>query len=470
MTLDTLSPMKFSWFSLLPPSLRVRLEEQKGLQKIIGNILWLVFDYALRLGFSFVVLAWLARHLGPKDFGIYSYALAFITLVASFAALGLNNIVVRDLVRYPEQRCAIMGSAWALRFTGGVIAIGLAAVLIALLKPGDDDRTLRAMVVIISLGFLLRPLDVIDLWFQSQVQSRNTVIARNAAALLANIARIALIVCNAPLVAFAWIMLLGVAAEQAALAVAYRLTGNFLTHWRAGLVTARRLLADSWPLIFFGLAVAVYMRIDQVMIGQLLDTESVGIYAASVRLSSLWYFIPSAIVPSVFPAIVRAREVDMRIYQSRLQLLYDLLALVCIGVAAVVALFPAPIVRLVYGAEYSKAAPVLALHVWTSLFVSLSAASQKFLLTENLAKVASCRALLGCAVNVALNALLIPCMGIRGAAVATLVSYSTATFAIAFHPSGRGQAAMMLRSICLVSVFLYVRRHFLDRSRSDTRQ
>ncbi|MFC1462583.1 flippase [Verrucomicrobiota bacterium] len=455
--------MKFPLINLLPEPLRRDLHGDEGIQKIATNVAWLVFDYALRLGVSFLVLVWLARHLGPRDFGAYSYALALITLLAAVATLGLNTIAVRDIVKHPEQKHEILGTAFMLKILGGIVGILLAFTVATMAKPGESNAVLRSMVVIISFGFLFRSMDVVDIWFQSQVLSKYTVIARSAASLLANVLRVVLIVRNAPLVAFAWMALIEIGSEGLALLVAYRAAGGRVSRWRTVAATGRRLFADSWPLALAGLAVAAYMRIDQVMLGQLLGDRSVGIYSASVRLAALWYFIPNALVPSVFPAIIRARQVDPETYRVRMQALYGILALISICVALIVTMARGPIVSLLYGADYQEAAGVLGLHIWAGLFVSLGVASQRFLLAENLAKVASVRTFLGCATNILLNALLIPPMGIRGAAVATLASYAIATFSIGLHRDGRPQALMMLKSVCLAGLFSYARGRITGR-------
>jgi len=449
--------MGMSLFSLLPSSVRAHVQNEDGLNRIAGNIAWLALDYALRLGVSFFVLVWLARHLGPSHFGIYSYALALVTLLSAIATLGLNNIVIRDIVKTPEHKEKILGSACILKLAAGILTILLALGIVHIAKHGENNTVLRGVVAIISVGFIFRSLDVIDFWFQSQVLSKCTVIARTSAGLILNTARVVFILRGAPLICFAWLALMEIAAEATALAVAYTATGGRITRWRVGRGTARQLFADSWPLALSGLAVAVYMRIDQIMIGQFLGDAHVGVYSASIRLAALWYFIPNAIVPSVFPAIVRARQMSERVYFARLQVLYDLLCLTSITVAIVVTLARRPVVMLLYGSEYIEAAGVLPIHMWAGVFVGLGVASQRFLLTENLAKVASARTSIGCLTNVVLNLLLIPRMGIRGAAIATVASQSVAAFSIVVHRAGRTQALVMLKSLCLIGIFSYVK-------------
>ena len=88
--------------NIIPSFLRRRIEHRPNLLKIVDNIGWLFIDRLFRLGVGLFIGAWLARYLGPEQFGLLSFAGAFVGLFGTFAVLGLQNIVVRDLVVHPE--------------------------------------------------------------------------------------------------------------------------------------------------------------------------------------------------------------------------------------------------------------------------------------------------------------------------------------------------------------------------------
>jgi len=180
------------------------------------------------------------------------------------------------------------------------------------------------------------------------------------------------------------------------------------------------------------LVISVYMRIDQVMIKEMLNDAAVGQYAAAVKISEAWYFIPIAITSSLFPAIVEVRARSRELYMLKLQQLYRLMIWLSIIVASAVAFLSDVIVFYLFGGAYSLASNVLVVHIWTGIFVFLGVAFSKFLIAENLGKKALYRTVFGAASNVLLNYLLIPAYGIMGAACATLIAQAMANLGYDF--------------------------------------
>jgi PST family polysaccharide transporter len=418
-----------------------------GLRRIAANTSWLMLDRLARLGVAAVVSVWIARYLGPARFGTLSYAIAFVGLFATLATLGLDNIVIRDLVRVPGERHEIMGTAFALKAGGGAVAALVALGVIFLLQP--HDATTQIVVAVVAASTIFTAFDVIDFSFQSEVASKYVVYARLSAFAVSSMVRIALVLVAAPLIAFAG-MITGEAALAAlGLLLAYRQWGTgSLGLWRRHVPRARALLGESWPLILGGAAVAIYMQIDQVMLGQMASAYDVGIYAAAVRLSALWYFIPVTIVSSVFPSIVRAREVDEQLYMQRILRLFSLMAAIALTIALPLTFLASPLVTLAFGAPYAAAGPVLSVHIWSSLFVFWGVASGPWFIAEGLIRLSLFRTATGAAANVLLNLVLIPRYQSMGAAIATVVAYGLAgVVANAFTPKTRGIFILQMKSL-----------------------
>jgi PST family polysaccharide transporter len=209
-------------------------------------------------------------------------------------------------------------------------------------------------------------------------------------------------------------------------------------------------LKDGWPLTISSLVIVIYMKVDQVLLGNIVSPSAVGVYAAGVRLVEMWYFIPSALVISVLPSIVNARQESPRMYQLRLQQLYDLMSALSIGIAVVTTIFSRQIIAILYGDAYREAAGVVTIYVWSAVPTFLGVASSQYLLAENLTRISMYRTSIAMAVNVILNLILIPDYGITGAAFATLISYSVATFSSALFKDSRQQTIMMLKSLVIV--------------------
>lgn len=416
-----------------------------SLRGIISNTGWLFSLRLLRILFSLFVTAWVARYLGTEDFGVYQYGIAFVFLFSPLAALGLQGIVVRDIVRGPEAKDEILGTTFVLRLVGGVAGVILVLLSVNAVRP---DQQARVITGVISLNLLLQSFDTIDIWFQSQVQSKYCVIARGAALVFVSIIKIAAILIGLPVMAFAVISVVDAAAGGAGLVIAYRSRGLRLRRWRFSPARARELLAQSWSLILTGALAVIYLKIDQVMLGGMKDDSAVGIYSTAVRISEVWYFVPLAVTTSVFPALIRSRERGAAIYLGRLQQLYDGLGAIALAVAVALTFAASPLVVLLFGEAYAEAGPILAVHVWAGVFMFLKAALGQWLLNEGLLHFLFISNGLGAAANVALNLYLIPRYGGMGAAVATVISYACASHvACLFYRPARRQGWLMTKAL-----------------------
>lgn len=438
--------------SLIPAFIHRRIAHRPQLVKIVDNIGWLFFDKILRMGVGLLVGVWVARYLGPEQFGLLNFALAFTGLFGAIAVLGLPGIVVRDLVRDPDSAATTLGSAALLQLLGGVVAFVLILFAIAQLRP--DDALARWVVAILGSMMLLKASEVAVYWFESQVQSKYTVWVQNTVFLIFAVVKVALILREAPLIAFVWAML----AEAVVVAVALLWMLN-----RRGVILARlqvsgrrvlSLLQDSWPLMLAGITVMIYMKIDQIMLGQMIGDEAVGIYSAATKISEVWYFIPMAIVASVFPAILEAKKRSEVEYYARLQKLYDLMVFLSILVALPMTFLATPIVVFLFGEAYVASGAVLAIHIWAAVFVFLGIASGNWFLAENRQILSLQRTLLGAVANILLNLFFIPYYGVLGAAVATVFSQVVVCFLFdILQNTTRKMFLMKLSSMNIFAVF-----------------
>lgn len=435
------------WLGLLPAVLRDKIKDRPNLQKALNNTGWLFADRILRMGVGLLVVIWVARYLGPEQFGLLNYAMAFVAFFGVIATLGLNGIVVRDLLKEPDAADSTMGTAFLLQIAGGFLACGLAILAISMARP--DDYLARLIVAILGFTVVFKASEVVKYWFESQVQSKYTVWAENGVFMLAAAIRLVLINTEAPLVFFAWAAFAEGLLTALALLGVYALRGGKIASWHCHYQRAKTLFRNSWPLVLSGLAVMVYMRIDQIMLGQMLGDDAVGIYSAAVRISEVWYFIPIAIVASLFPSIIDAKKRSEVLYSQRMQNLYDLMSLLAFAVAVPMTFMSGNIVVFLFGEKFVQAGPVLAIHIWAGVFVFLGVASSNWLILGGYQKNILYRTSLGALVNILANWLLIPALGIAGAAVATVFSYFIAVFSVFIHKETRMAGIMMSKSLLL---------------------
>lgn len=440
--------------NIIPGFIRCRIVHRPNLIKIIDNIGWLFFDKILRLGVGLLVGIWVARYLGPEQFGVFNYAFALVSLFGAIGGLGLNGIVVRDLVNHPEDAGSTLGTAFFLQVIGGLLVFTLAVVTVSMTRPGDEYIT--HLVVIMSFATIFKATEVVKYWFESQLQSKYTVWVENISFVMLALVKVILVLKKASLMAFAWAGFIETVLVSTGLMATYAWK-NGVFGWRLSLERARTLLNHSWPLILSGLAIMAYMRIDQIMLGQLLGDEAVGIYSAAIRVSEVWYFIPTAIVTSVFPSIIQAKKYSKHLYNERLQNLYNLMFFLSFIIALSVTFLSNWIAYYLFGDSFHGVASVLAIHVWVGVFCSFSIASGKWFINEGFIKLAFLRNLYGLFLNIPLNYALIPIYQAEGAAIATLVSYSvSAYFSDVFSHKTRGMFFQKTKSIFVGWYLIYV--------------
>ncbi len=401
------------------------LKSNSGAIKYLKNTSWLLGEKLLRMTLGLFVGIWVARYLGPERFGLFSYAQSFVALFATIATLGLDGIVIRELVNDEKQRKKLLGTAFILKLIGAAVVLLLLAV--SVFFQSHDHQT-NLLIFIIASATVFQSFNVIDFYFQSVVLSKYVVYSNVFSLLLSSFIKVILILNEAPLIAFAYVILFDSLVLASGFIYFYVLKRLSIRSWRFDKVVAKSLLKDSWPLILSGLVISMYMKIDQIMIKNMLGSTEVGLYAAAVRLSEVWYFIPMVISSSLFPAILNAKKISKELYHSRIQQLYDLMAWMAIAIAIPMTFLSDWMIHLLYGAQFSAAGGVLMIHIWSAVFVFLGVASSKWFIAEGLQRYSFYRTLFGAILNVGLNIALIPQYGIYGAAIATLVSQVVASY------------------------------------------
>ena len=393
---------------------------------IIANTSWLFAEQILRLGVGLFVGIWIARYLGAQQYGLFNYATAFVALFSPLASLGLDSVAVRHIVLDSWGQKKILGTAFWLKLLGGVGSFLLAVSSICLLR--HDEKLTIWLVASLAAAGIFQAFDTINLWFQSQMQSKYAVLGKNIAFVLITLLKVLLITMQAPLIAFAWMTLAELALSAVSLVIVYRIKGYSLWLWRWSFPIAKALFKESWPLIFSSLAVIIYMKIDQIMLGEMVGNKAVGIYSAAARISEVWYFIPMVIASSLSPSIFTAKETNEALYYRRIKQLLRLLTLLSVVITLPMTFLSEIIITSLFGKEYAEAGQILAIHIWASLFVFMGIGTSSWFVAEGLTHLSLYRTLVGAITNVLLNLYLIPAYSGTGAAIATVISYALSGF------------------------------------------
>jgi len=427
------------------PTHLTALKNHAGFNRYLKNSMWMIGEKFLRILSGLFVGIWVARYLGPEQFGLFSYLIAFTAIFAGIAKLGLDGIMVRELVNHPEMRDTYLGTAFWLKIIGAFIVMALMVVIVPLTS---NDASTNFFIFIIAAGLVFQSFEVIEFYFQSQVLAKIVSICKVTQLALSSIIKITLVINEAELVWFVLVTTFDMLSLAVSYFTAYMVGKKTAFFKYFDLSIAKQLLKDSWPLIFSAIVVMVYMRIDQIMIKEILGVYEVGVYSAAVRLSEAFYFIPVVITASLFPALLNGKNQSEELYQKRLQSLYTFMVWIAIAIALPMTFFSDWIIQLLFGQAYQESGEVLIIHIWSGVFVFLGVPFSRYLVTENLTKIDFQRTLLGAASNVLLNLWLVPVYSLEGAAIATLLAQFIANIGYDFFDKRlRQQLKLKIRAL-----------------------
>ena len=401
-----------------------------GLGRLIGNLVRMLAGQGLQVSLGLFVGVWVARYLGPTQFGLLNYAIALVSLFASATAIGLGTIVVRDIARDPECKEEALGTAFIIQLLGGIIGLLLSVSAIALLNP-DDSLTLT-LVAIVSAGTMFQSFETINFWFQSQVQSKYTAVAKNSVCLLIAGIRIGLIELRAPLTAFAWTTFAEVALGGLAIALVYQSRGNDFKLWRVSWRRGIQMLVESRPLVLSSLAVFIYSKIDLIMLGALDKTE-LGYYIVAVKISEICDILPLIVASSIFSKLAQLRQKNYSEYVKKFQIYSDAMLFLWLGVGVPISLLAPVIVQTLYGDRYAASGGLLSIYIWTQFGSNFGIARNTYFALEGQLRYNLYLTVTGAIFNIILNALLIPQYGAWGAITATFITYFYVTILVNFY-------------------------------------
>jgi O-antigen/teichoic acid export membrane protein len=432
----------------LPPFMVRRLKGRETLQRSIDNGSWLFMDQLVRMAAGLLVGVWVARYLGPEQYGWLSYAIAVVGTITAFVSLGLNAVVVRELVRTPAAIAEWMGAAFFLKSMGAGVGF-LVCVGVAWLQPMSAAPT-RPLILIVGLGMFFQALDVFDLLFQAKGESRVSAQVRISACVVANLLKVGLILAEASLPMIAAVGVLELALCSAGWLWIGGKSGQRIAQFHCNQRRVVALLGDSWPLALSGLAIHIQAYADQVVIGALLGGGELGQYAAAMRLVSVFAFVPMVVQTVAAPEITRAKQDDERLYQRRLHDLYrTMFGLFLLTAVPLIVLGPMA-AQLLFGASYAGASLLLPWLAFRLFFTNLGMARSIFLTNEGLFRFGLITATLGAGLNIGLNLLLVPRWGARGAIIASFASFGLTTFALEFfQPRAWANLHLMGRAVFL---------------------
>ena len=404
-------------------------------KKALTNIAWAISGKIVSLTGVLVVGIIVARYLGQEQYGIMNYVVSFVAIFQVFADFGLDFIQIREESKNPADKDRIIGTTFALKLFFALLT--LVAILITTLLFESDSR-IRCYIMIYAVSVILNTTWVSRNHFTSIVWNEYVVKTEISRTLIGMAIKIGFVLLKLPLIWFIFSLVI----DSMLLAVGY--TGSYIRKidsirkWRYDKEMAIFMLKQSFPLLLSGAAIVLYNRIDQVMIGNMIDNSHLGVYSVAVRFTELLVFVPTIIAQTISPILVEVRQKDADRYEELSRVFMNVTVAVCILLAVFTSLLSYPIVKYTFGQTYIGAASVLSILAFKVVGDALSQTSGQLMIIEGIQKYASIRNIIGCVTCVVLNWFFITRYGIHGAAyVAIITIFVSGTLADYIIPSYR---------------------------------
>lgn len=399
---------------------------ESGFQKYFQNTAWMFFARIFTLGVSFLTTLYVARILGPKNFGELDYALAITGIVGIFGSWGIDGVLNRELIKHPEQHNTLVGTASVLRL---ILGLSATAIVIIFALVSNIDPISKILITLLSLTFTLNTLTILQQTFLARAESKYPSIISAVVTLITNTIKVTLIMSGKGVIYLAMTLVLESVLSGIFYFIAYTHSQqNKLSEWKFSHTVASLLLKTGTAVAFLSILSMIYSRIDQIMIRNMIDATAVGLYGAGVRLVDVWGFIPTILGASLYPAVLNARKVSEDLYHKRLRKLFLLYSIPAILIAIFVSLGAKPLMLLIYGNEFVAGFHALQIYIWSLPGTFIGFYIMNILFTDDHRKILVFTTALPALINVLLNFAWIPQNGIIGAAWATTISYSLIPF------------------------------------------
>lgn len=394
-------------------------------RRIIKNSSSLIFTQLLKYSINIFISIWIVRYLGAELFGAFSYITALTGIFGIFSSLGLQSIIVRELIKKPNESEVLLGTSVFLSFVAGILTFIALVIAVIFLNPGD--KLLLYLALINGFTFIFDTFKIISYHYESKVQSDRVAKINNITIIIISVLKIISLYFDLGIYVLSIVFILEAAISGVLVFFLFSKTVYSPFRFSVNKILAKSLLKDALPLIMSGFMISIYMKIDQVMIQNLLGNKEAGIFAVAVRLTEIFYFIPVILLSSFFPGIV-ASKYDIGLFRKKIDNLYGILIIFSYVVIFFMTLFSGFILKNLYGTSFLEAKVPLMILIWALLFVCLGVARNAYILTLNLTKYYMYTTIIGAILNLALNSILIPIYGITGAAVSTIFSYFVSAY------------------------------------------
>ena len=423
--------------------------------KVTRNALWLIGGKAAQMCINLLVGIIIARYLGPSNYGLINYGRAYTAFFLSFCTLGINSLLVKEFVEHQGEEGKIIGTALLLKGTASILSAILIMIIVSIVDFGETETIL--VVALCSIGMVFNIFDTFNYWFQSKLESKVTAVCSLIAFSVTAAYKVWLLATSKSVTYFAFATSVDYICIGSFLFCAYRkYKGEKLRFsWGYG----KKLLKISTPFIFPNLMVAVYGQTDKIMLKQMISEAEIGYYSTAVSISTMWCFIISAIIDSMYPTIMESFHRSKEEFDNKNRLLYAIIFYACVIMSVIISILAEPIIKIFFGEAYLPSVVPLRIVTWYTAFSYLGVARNAWIVCNNRQNKLKYVYAAAAISNVVLNLIFIPSMKASGAALASLLAQIITTMVAPFFmPSLRENSVMMLEAVYLKGIIKRPRR------------
>lgn len=387
--------------------------------KVASNALWIIFGRIVQSLFALVIGMLTARYLGPSNYGLISYAGSIVAFVVPIMNLGFSNVLVQEVTNHPEEEGEIFGSSILLSLCSAIACI--IGVTVYTFWVDKNEPITNYVVMLYSIMLIFQAFELIQYWFQAKLLSKYMSIASLIAYVVVAAYKIILLVNKASVFFFAISNSLDYLLIAILLFVIYRKLGG--QHLSFSKITAVRMFSSSKHYIVSSLMVTIFAQTDRIMLKLMINETAVGYYSAAVTCAGLTSFVFAAVIDSMRPSIFAHKKMeDIQGYERGIELTYSIVIYLALAQSLGMCILSKYIIAILYGLDFQPSVSALRIVVWYTTFSYMGSVRNVWILGEGKQRYLWILNLGGAMANIALNAVLIPLMGVNGAALASLIT------------------------------------------------
>lgn len=386
--------------------------------RIVSNAVWIVSCKIIKAFLKLFITMMTARYLGPSNYGLINYAASIVTFVTPLMQLGLDSILVHEIINDEENTGEIIGSSIFMNIISSVLCIIGIISFTAIVNKNEKDTIIVCGLYSILLVF--QALEMIQYWFQAKLMSKYSALAMLFSYICVTVFQAVLLLNGSSIFWFALSNSIDFGIISVLLLFFYKKLGGKKLSF--SIFTCKELIKKSRHYIVASMMVTVFAQTDRIMLKLMINNESVGYYSAANTCASMISFVFVAVIDSMRPTIFEGKKESIALFEKRLSLLYSIIIYSSLFASLFFSIFSSPIIHLMYGSQYEPSVEALRLICWFTTFSYLGTIRNIWIVAENKQKYLWIINFTGAILNIAINYVLIPKYGIMGASFASLIT------------------------------------------------